>query len=154
MKKDIHCSFCEKHNDDVEKMIAGPKVFICDECVELSKSIINEQRDVNAIEKENPHAANLYVFLERQSGIFSERATLCSNELMMKVLSIDELSLNTAVHLLKKKKLLEIIPLNEELKVYLLNEKGIKKHYDEALKLYSIPANIFIEPSAKLKLFP
>jgi hypothetical protein len=34
------CSFCGKPNNQVAKMVAGPGVFICDECVELSRTII------------------------------------------------------------------------------------------------------------------
>src|SRR6516164_2373557 len=36
------CSFCGKNQHEVRKLIAGPTVFICDECVELCKDIIHE----------------------------------------------------------------------------------------------------------------
>ena len=39
----IRCSFCGKTQDEVEKMISGPGVYICNECVNLSKSIIDDQ---------------------------------------------------------------------------------------------------------------
>ena len=39
----ISCSFCGKSQDQVKKIIAGPGVYICDECVELSQHIIEEQ---------------------------------------------------------------------------------------------------------------
>ncbi|BDR59251.1 ATP-dependent Clp protease ATP-binding subunit ClpX [Xylocopilactobacillus apicola] len=39
----IRCSFCGKTQDEVEKIIAGPGVYICNECVNLSKSIIDDQ---------------------------------------------------------------------------------------------------------------
>jgi ATP-dependent protease Clp ATPase subunit len=35
-----HCSFCGKSEDDVRKLVAGPHVFICDECVELSMLLV------------------------------------------------------------------------------------------------------------------
>jgi ATP-dependent Clp protease ATP-binding subunit ClpX len=38
------CSFCGKPRDQVAHMIAGPKVYICDECVELCNEILAEQR--------------------------------------------------------------------------------------------------------------
>ncbi len=38
----IRCSFCNKTQDQVEKLIAGPGVFICDECVTLCQDIIDE----------------------------------------------------------------------------------------------------------------
>lgn len=37
------CSFCGKHQDEVEKLIAGPDVFICDECIELCNEIVNDK---------------------------------------------------------------------------------------------------------------
>jgi ATP-dependent protease Clp ATPase subunit len=37
------CSFCGKRNEQVEKMIAGPGVYICDECIELCNEIIEEE---------------------------------------------------------------------------------------------------------------
>ncbi len=47
---EIRCSFCGKAQDEVYKIIAGPGVYICDECVELSKEIIDESYKL--IEKE------------------------------------------------------------------------------------------------------
>jgi len=38
--KDCHCSFCGKNQEEVEKLIAGPDVFICDECIELCNEIV------------------------------------------------------------------------------------------------------------------
>jgi hypothetical protein len=37
MKRDLTCTFCERTQDQVEKLIAGPKVFICDACVALAE---------------------------------------------------------------------------------------------------------------------
>ncbi len=39
----LHCSFCGKSQHEVRKLIAGPTVFICDECVELCNDIIREE---------------------------------------------------------------------------------------------------------------
>lgn len=39
----LYCSFCGKSQHEVGKLIAGPKVFICDECVELCTDIILEE---------------------------------------------------------------------------------------------------------------
>jgi hypothetical protein len=41
---DLRCSFCAKEAEHVRKLIAGPKVFICDECVEICLEILREQR--------------------------------------------------------------------------------------------------------------
>ena len=39
----IHCSFCGKSQDDVKKLIAGSDVYICNECIELSTRILEEE---------------------------------------------------------------------------------------------------------------
>ena len=41
--KDLRCSFCGKSQREVRKLIAGPSVYICDECVELCNDIITEE---------------------------------------------------------------------------------------------------------------
>src|SRR5881296_1985392 len=51
----LRCSFCNKRENDVAKLIAGPSVFICDECIAVCNDII--AADVNAAAKagkENP----------------------------------------------------------------------------------------------------
>src|SRR6266853_1855786 len=42
-KKPLYCTFCGKSQHEVRKLIAGPTVFICDECVELCMDIIGEE---------------------------------------------------------------------------------------------------------------
>jgi ATP-dependent Clp protease ATP-binding subunit ClpX len=42
-KGKLFCSFCGKNQDEVKKLIAGPSVFICDECVDLCNDIIREE---------------------------------------------------------------------------------------------------------------
>jgi len=39
----LYCSFCGKSQHEVRKLIAGPSVFICDECVDLCNDIIREE---------------------------------------------------------------------------------------------------------------
>jgi hypothetical protein len=39
-KSTLHCSFCGKSQHEVRKLVAGPRVFICDECVEISMAIV------------------------------------------------------------------------------------------------------------------
>ncbi len=41
--KTLYCSFCGRSQHGVAKLIAGPTVFICDKCVELSMSILNQR---------------------------------------------------------------------------------------------------------------
>ncbi len=40
----LHCSFCGKNQNEVKKLIAGPSVYVCDECVDLCNDIIREER--------------------------------------------------------------------------------------------------------------
>src|SRR5260370_10680959 len=42
-KNTLYCSFCGKSQHEVRKLIAGPTVFICDECVELCMDLIREE---------------------------------------------------------------------------------------------------------------
>src|SRR5256714_2170124 len=42
-EKPLHCTFCGKSQHEVRKLIAGPTVFICDECVELCMDIVVEE---------------------------------------------------------------------------------------------------------------
>ena len=50
----LHCSFCGKSQHEVKKLIAGPSVFICDECVELCNDIIREEiQERNSASGEN-----------------------------------------------------------------------------------------------------
>lgn len=39
----LYCSFCGKSQHEVRKLIAGPSVYICDECVDLCNDIIREE---------------------------------------------------------------------------------------------------------------
>ena len=41
--KQLRCSFCGKTQEQVKRLIAGPSVYICDECVELCSEIIEEE---------------------------------------------------------------------------------------------------------------
>ena len=48
-KDTLYCSFCSKSQKEVKKLIAGPTVFVCDECVEICKDIIKEDGKNNQI---------------------------------------------------------------------------------------------------------
>ncbi len=49
---DLCCSFCGKHQSEVKKLIAGPSVYICDECIELCNDIIAEEYDATELPNE------------------------------------------------------------------------------------------------------
>lgn len=51
----LYCSFCGKSQDEVRKLIAGPSVFICDECVDLCNDIIREEIQDAEPQEEGDH---------------------------------------------------------------------------------------------------
>ncbi|EPE37634.1 ATP-dependent Clp protease ATP-binding subunit [Candidatus Photodesmus katoptron] len=55
-KKLLYCSFCKKNQNEVRKLIAGPSVYICDECVELCNEIISEEIKEVLTNKKQPKA--------------------------------------------------------------------------------------------------
>jgi len=48
-EKTLYCSFCGKSQHEVKKLIAGPSVFICDECIELCNDIVREDVSAQAV---------------------------------------------------------------------------------------------------------
>jgi len=65
--KDLCCSFCGKSQKEVRKLIAGPAVYICDECVELCNDIITEEyerEDYYATRGLVPKPKEIYDFLD------------------------------------------------------------------------------------------
>ena len=53
MNDNLFCSFCGKNQKEVQKLIAGPAVYICDECIQLCSEIIEEEKekDVDGMEQ-------------------------------------------------------------------------------------------------------
>ena len=51
----LYCSFCGKSQHEVRKLIAGPSVFICDECVDLCNDIIREEVQENSSDEKKDH---------------------------------------------------------------------------------------------------
>jgi len=52
-KNTLYCSFCGKSQHEVRKLIAGPTVFICDECVELCMDIIREEHKTTLVKSKD-----------------------------------------------------------------------------------------------------
>ena len=59
-EKNIRCSFCQKTQNQVEKIIAGPGVYICDECVELCQRIIDDENE-QTVRKKKAKAADVHL---------------------------------------------------------------------------------------------
>ena len=64
-KNTLFCSFCGKSQKEVKKLIAGPTVFVCDECVELCMDIIKEdgKDNQNKIKQSTPKPREIYSIL-------------------------------------------------------------------------------------------
>lgn len=73
--KSLYCSFCGKSEHQVQKLIAGPAVFVCDECVELCNDIIRQDSEDKASEamkglpkpKEIKHVLDEYVIQQERA---------------------------------------------------------------------------------------
>jgi ATP-dependent Clp protease ATP-binding subunit ClpX len=65
-KDKLFCSFCGKSQHEVRKLIAGPTVFICDECVELCTDIIKEESKTSLIKSSTnvPSPSEIFDFLD------------------------------------------------------------------------------------------
>ena len=50
----LFCSFCGKNQNEVRKLIAGPSVYICNECVDLCNDIIQEEINESAESEDEP----------------------------------------------------------------------------------------------------
>lgn len=74
-KKQLKCSFCGKTQDQVRRLVAGPGVYICDECIELCQEIIDEEfEDASELElKDIPKPAEIKQVLD-QYVVGQERA--------------------------------------------------------------------------------
>ncbi len=73
---ELHCSFCGKSQQEVRKLIAGPSVYICDECVELCNQIIAEDYEKELAEETLSHIpkpSEIKAFLD-QYVVGQERA--------------------------------------------------------------------------------
>jgi ATP-dependent Clp protease ATP-binding subunit ClpX len=68
-EKLLYCSFCGKSQHEVKKLIAGPSVFICDECVDLCNDIIKEEvqnlSDIKTTEKSLPSPKEIAKILDQ-----------------------------------------------------------------------------------------
>ena len=52
--KSVRCSFCGKHQEQVERIIAGPGAYICNECVHLCMSILGDEQDDTPVTPDIP----------------------------------------------------------------------------------------------------
>ncbi|ORE86958.1 ATP-dependent protease ATP-binding subunit ClpX [Oceanococcus atlanticus] len=60
----LYCSFCGKSEHEVRKLIAGPSVYVCDECVELCNDIIREELQAKPVDKGLPKPHEIKAVLD------------------------------------------------------------------------------------------
>jgi ATP-dependent Clp protease ATP-binding subunit ClpX len=63
--KELRCSFCGKSQKEVKKLISGPGVFICDECVEICHDLISQEDEKNREEFKLPTPSEIKAFLDQ-----------------------------------------------------------------------------------------
>jgi ATP-dependent Clp protease ATP-binding subunit ClpX len=68
-EKALYCSFCGKSQHEVKKLIAGPSVFICDECIELCNDIIRDEVPTDAVPAGKAAKSDLPVPIEIKSTL-------------------------------------------------------------------------------------
>ncbi len=78
----LSCSFCGKSQKEVKKLIAGPTVYICDECIGLCNDIINEE-----IEKDEPHTGGAPIPKPHEIKVFLDQYVV-GQDRAKKILSV------------------------------------------------------------------
>ena len=84
-KNILYCSFCGKSQHEVRKLIAGPTVFICDECVELCMDIIKEENKDTFVKHQDGLPSPKQICSVLDSRIDSDRSQ-CSHSIESDVL--------------------------------------------------------------------
>ncbi|MBW7972953.1 ClpX C4-type zinc finger protein [Bradyrhizobium sp. BR 10289] len=75
--KTLYCSFCGKSQHEVRKLIAGPTVFICDECVDLCGDIIREENRSSLI-VDGSSSLDVHAYLAKKFPWNTSATELCS----------------------------------------------------------------------------
>jgi hypothetical protein len=70
----VRCSFCSKAGNEVRKLIAGPTVFICDECVEVCVEIIADDSRKSPVAPDSAEKKRV----DRMVAVLGQNAVACS----------------------------------------------------------------------------
>ena len=85
--KSVRCSFCGKSQESVKKIVAGPGVYICDECVEICSDILDEEFETEADAKEVVDGMNINLLKPKQIKEFLDDYVIGQDE-AKKVLAV------------------------------------------------------------------
>lgn len=147
----FYCSFCGKNNNEVQKIIAGPRVYICNECVSLCQDIINEEDETLSLEKKNPLAAKILQLITSNLASFLTEPIAISDELLAKQFNTDEKQINKAIAFLKKNNMIIVIPIVEGLKGYMTYDKSIDVIQTRIDKIKKVRVDVLLHKSTKIK---
>ena len=73
---ELRCSFCNKSQKEVQKVIAGPTVFICNECVEVCNDILADDSDSHR----RPSSSDEYVPDVEPTDLFPFKCPSCGHQ--------------------------------------------------------------------------
>jgi hypothetical protein len=141
-KETLYCSFCGKSQHDVRKLIAGPAVYICDECVDICLDFVEDLKDEDLIRlmqgdegsARNMSTEELAHYIER-GRIGVERNRLALDAIARKLAMrkgetprTDDLLASPRFYYLKNKTRDDLIPLQQSAQQQL-------KRYEEAVRI-------------------
>ncbi|CDH00625.1 putative Similar to ATP-dependent Clp protease ATP-binding subunit ClpX [Xenorhabdus bovienii str. feltiae Moldova] len=153
MSVELYCSFCGKSNSDVTVLVAGPSVYICDECIDLCQEIVLERRKVKEVESVDKNAADLYRFLYGSAGGAFDRAVVCPHAILQEQTGLDEAQIKAAIALLTERHMLQVMPCGEDCSLYLMDGLPAETKFNDLSQSYSIKANVLVKPNPEIKLF-
>jgi ATP-dependent protease Clp ATPase subunit len=70
MRRNLRCSFCGKNENEVEKLVAGPKVYICNACVRIATDIMENSPPQGPAVRSSMWKERVRGFLQVVRGIF------------------------------------------------------------------------------------
>ncbi|MBN7842602.1 hypothetical protein J0A78_02620 [Providencia rettgeri] len=149
--KCMYCSFCGKDNTEVSKLIAGPSVYICDECISLCNQIIDEESQERSIEKKNPLAAKILQLITSCMSPILAHPIIISDELLLNKFDTDESQLTKAISFLKKNNKISITPVMSGVNIYMTNSQSIDITHSKDSRVKRIRADILVDEKTVIK---
>ena len=76
MRGNLRCSFCGKNENEVEKLVAGPKVYICNTCVRIATDIMDHSSPQGPVARASVWGERVRSFLRVVRGIFQSESPI------------------------------------------------------------------------------
>ncbi len=153
MAVELHCSFCGKSNSDATVLVAGPSVYICDQCIDMCQEISLEHKKVKELETVDKSAADLYRFIYGSSSGAFDRAVVCPHALLQEQTGLDNAQINAAITLLTERHMLQVIPYGNDCSLYLVGGLPAETQFNDLSQSYTVKANVLVKPNPDIKLF-